>query len=62
MTATETRPEASPRMADGRKSIRRHLPDLTYAHDPGPDTDHAEASAESRPAVAPPSPADRSTP
>ncbi|MGF0169293.1 hypothetical protein ACQF36_01770 [Streptomyces sp. Marseille-Q5077] len=63
MTATETRPEASLRRADdGRRGICRRLPDLPYAPAPGPDTDHAEASAGSRPAFAPSSPADRSTP
>ncbi|MFE5888067.1 hypothetical protein ACWCQZ_26060 [Streptomyces sp. NPDC002285] len=63
MTATETRPEASVRTADdGRQGICRRLPDLPCAHDPGPDTDRDGASADSRPAVAPSSPADRSTP
>ncbi|MEV7002489.1 hypothetical protein AB0N62_33045 [Streptomyces sp. NPDC093982] len=62
MTATETRPEAPLLVADGvGTALCRRLPDLPCAHDPAPDTDQADASADSRPA-GPPSPAKRSTP
>ncbi|MFG2551459.1 hypothetical protein [Streptomyces sp. NPDC048581] len=63
MTTSETWPEASPLVADGAGTATyRRLPGPPYARDPSPDADRAKASADSQPAVAPSSPAQRSTP